>query len=235
MKCRVSLTRYLGPRPLCSTRIAGRHRSYGWLRLPRTAARASLDHKTSPERNSRKMAVEHRALCFGTADYLLEEFLPAGLAQSIDDQNRFSGLRAGRCRVLERGRMVVRKNGRFLEPTVGEISGKACRKLAALQASPGCPPTADARGVLHPLRSLRGTNQPLVVREPTFHYRLSAYRAQLTRVEAVPDQPRDGGLDDCARRSRRSSTVLNSRASACLTRVVPTTGGSLKSGTNSAR
>jgi len=34
----VSLSRCLKPPPLCSTRITGRQRSYGWLRLPSTAA-----------------------------------------------------------------------------------------------------------------------------------------------------------------------------------------------------
>ena len=35
----MSLSRYLKPPPLCSTRITGRHSSYGWLRLPSTTAR----------------------------------------------------------------------------------------------------------------------------------------------------------------------------------------------------
>ena len=34
----MSLSRYLKPPPLCSTRITGRHSSYGWLRLPHTTS-----------------------------------------------------------------------------------------------------------------------------------------------------------------------------------------------------
>ena len=37
---------------------------------------------------------------------------------------------------------AVRKNGRFLRPKVGGITGNACRRLVAFQASPGCPPIA---------------------------------------------------------------------------------------------
>ena len=35
----MSLSRYLKPPPLCSTRVTGRQRYYGWLRLPRITAR----------------------------------------------------------------------------------------------------------------------------------------------------------------------------------------------------
>jgi len=48
----VSLARYPKPAPLCSVRITGPHRSYGWLRLPTATALFLAPHTCPRVRNS---------------------------------------------------------------------------------------------------------------------------------------------------------------------------------------
>jgi hypothetical protein len=60
----------------------------------------------------------------------------------LDFCNRFFGPKNRGFRQFQGNGGVVRKNGRFLGPTVRRIAANACRELLALQSSPGCTPIA---------------------------------------------------------------------------------------------